>query len=292
MQLWERQSFRGANLEAANFIEAMLVSADFGQANLSRAYLGTKECDFAKFDGANISGAILSRAGLRGASFSRADLNGVDLQNACLLDASFSGANLSGADLRGANLIGATLIRTVLQGANLNGANLESANLSGADFSRALLNRANLTNADLTNVRGLEVDSTRLVHARFSPNANDAWSALRRTYTGPKLAINLLFVCLFFAPLIAKGATLSALSEVQQLVLKATNDGQPAEAPPDEREQLSIRMTCDAPEGGAVTISVPARAERAGADVVPTPPFERSIECRSISMLKLLLAGR
>ena len=214
----------------------------------------------ASLSGADLSGADLSRADLSGADLSEADLSGVDLSRANLSGADLSRANLSGADLSRANLSGADLSRAYLSGADLSwaylygadlsradlsGASLSGANLSEADLPGAILYRADLSDADLTDVDGLEVDSSRVVHARFSPNSSDKWSILRRTYTGPNLVLNLVLLLLFFAPLIIEGASLSAVGGAEQHVIDAVN----------HFDDHHFRTDCKGPDG-AITGTV------------------------------------
>lgn len=149
-------------------------------------------------------------------------------------------------------------------GAILFGADLTGANLTGGNLARANLNRAVLTDAVVTDTRGLAVDSTRIVHTRFSPAANDKWSILRRTYTGPSMVLNILFVFLFFIPMIVKGAALWSFGEGQTRIVAALN----------RIEGVSVSVGCDRPDG-AINGTFPAG--------------QLHLPCRSESMWRLLL---
>ena len=130
----------------------------------------------------------------------------------------------------------------------------------------AKLERANLSDADLREVRELHVDSCSILHARFSPRATDKWSVLRRTYTGPNLVINLIFLILFFTPLILKGASLSAFGDAQQRMIEAAShvDG------------IHLKVACDQQERAI-------SGEFRGVEV--------NVPCRSQPMWKLLLGS-
>ena len=167
---------------------------------------------------ANLSRANLSGADLGGANLSRADLSWTDLSEADL-----GGARLTRAQLRGAGLIHANLRGTDLRRAELSEADLSGADLSWAKLSGTEMRMADLSDTDLTEVSGLMVDSCRIVHARFSPNAKDPWSILRRTYTGTNLILNLLLILLFFAPLVIKGAGSVALGDAERRAVDALN---------------------------------------------------------------------
>ncbi len=180
-----------------------------------------------------------------------------NLRSANLSEADLSEAELSGAYLREVNLNGANLSGAILIKAELEAANLSSTDLLWADLSGTNLYRTDLSNADLVGVRGLEVDSNRILHARFSPRANDKWSILRRTYTGPNMVLNLLFTLLFFAPLVVKGGGFAILNEAQQRVIESAN----------RIEGYKLSIACNEPQGAisgtvhGVKVSVPCRAE-------------------------------
>jgi Pentapeptide repeats (8 copies) len=259
-----------------------LLSADLSEADLNRIDLSKADLNAAHLKGANLSEATLRKlhwaflidanlhkawlvdADLSKANLTRAKLGGATLQRANLVGAELSNADLGGADLSWAKLNEAYLEEANLNGANLIGANLTGAKLTGADLSGAHLSGTNLTDADLTDVKGLVLDNSRIVHARFSPRAKDEWSVLRRTYTGPNLVLNLLFLMLFFAPLVVKGAGLSALGNAQQRVIETAN----------RIEGYQLRIACDEPNG-AISGTV-----RGGEVRVP---------CRSEPMWRLLL---
>jgi uncharacterized protein YjbI with pentapeptide repeats len=118
--------FIGANLTDA-VIASRLDGADFSDANLTRARLGTMEPTW---------GSFRPRAVLRSANFNGATLVSTNLSTAVLHFAVFTNANLSNADLSGCDF----------SQANLSGANLSGANVAGADFY----------GVDLTGVVGLD----------------------------------------------------------------------------------------------------------------------------------------
>jgi len=112
-----------------------LSRADFRNADLSGARLGTERNQFKMPKQTDLSGAL------------------------------FGGANLEGADLTGANMIFANMA-----GANLNGAMLNRADLSNADLTGAALEGTDFTDANIygvvfKNVKGL-AQAKGLDHAR------------------------------------------------------------------------------------------------------------------------------
>jgi uncharacterized protein YjbI with pentapeptide repeats len=103
-------------------IFARLSRADFRNANLADARLGTERNQFkmpkqtdlsgALFDGANLQHADFTGANLIFANMAVANLRGTILVRADLSNADLSGAELAGADFTGANIYG-----TVFKGA-------------------------------------------------------------------------------------------------------------------------------------------------------------------------------
>jgi uncharacterized protein YjbI with pentapeptide repeats len=182
---WAPIDLSNANLSKADLRQADLRQADLRQADLRQADLRQADLRQADLSKADLVGAHLSEANL-----SKADLRQADLSKADLVGAHLSEANLSKADLSEA----------ALWFANLNEANLSEANLSRALLGAAKLSGADLQDANLTHVHGLVLDGQPTRGARFSPNAPDPWSVLRRQYTGPLMFINLALLVGFLAP--------------------------------------------------------------------------------------------
>ena len=216
----------------------------------------------------------LSEACFNEANVARTDLSKAHLGGAAFQKANIARANLSGADLRGAQL----------NEARLNNVDLTGANLSHADFTDASVRWADMSNCELFDTPSLEVDSTRIVHARFSPRAMDKWSVLRRTYTGPKLAINLLFVALFFIPLIVKGAALWGLSILQEPATNVSSGDQPS-----TQSSISIEVVCSTSGDGAVKVTLHPQEIRVGEVRATSPLREWSIKCQSMPAWQMLL---
>ena len=159
---------------------------------------------------------------LTGVSLTEADLTGVNLTRAHLDGVNLTRAHLDGADLTGAKLTGAKLTGAKLTRADLTATNLTRAVLFNADLTEADLIGANLTRAHLRGANGLRLDQTMIRNAVFSAWARDPWSTLRRSYTGPKFLLNLLFLVLFFAPYIGKTALWVGVNRTQEIVSTTT----------------------------------------------------------------------
>lgn len=192
-----------------------------------RAFAGAQLAG-AELAGQDLSGADLSRAELTGADLAKSTLRGcrldhADLSGASLWEADLSGADLTRADLTRADLSLASGTRVVCRGANMTSARLWEADLPRIDLSDARLEGASLERARLeeANLRGAtsyRLDDTLTRGARFSPNARDPWSVLRRNYSGPRLLFHLLLLVAFFLPYVGRTAALLAVNRGQESV--------------------------------------------------------------------------
>jgi uncharacterized protein YjbI with pentapeptide repeats len=217
-------NLRGARLDAAklndcvlheaDLREASLVQADVSQAQLVGAQLAGASLVKAAADHANFSEATLTSADLSSCSAKRSKFERARLVNATLAamiapetnftDAKLNEANCQGTDFNGAVLTQADLTAAQLQRSDLSRANMDDADLRGSDLDLATLKGARLRNADLRDVRNLRLDGQFIRLARFDPNSPDPWSVLRRTYTGPRMFLNLLLLVAFLAPYCAR----------------------------------------------------------------------------------------
>ena len=114
-------TFVGANLSGAR-IFARLSRADFRNANLSDAHLGTERNQFkmpkqTDLSGALFGGANLERADVTGANLIFANMVGANLKDAILIRADLSNADLSGAHLAGADFTDANIYGVVFRNA-------------------------------------------------------------------------------------------------------------------------------------------------------------------------------
>ena len=231
-----RANFREADLTDADLTNASAEEANWFDVTLRRAVLRNAALTRGHFGGHGIVVEFLHRGpsgSLRRRRYSEADLSDADL----------SGASLQFSNLCRANFEGAVADEADFSDADLSGANLARARLRSANFSNTKLSNSRLERADLLDVRSFEVDESYVRDANLGPAASDKWSILRRTYTGPKMMVNLALVALFFAPLIAQASVLGAISDAQAAALQAL-----ATDP--------ISVTCDQADGGAISATV------------------------------------
>jgi uncharacterized protein YjbI with pentapeptide repeats len=152
-------SFRKADLTDANFTQAILKSADFGLANLTRTCWHQDK----KLDRAMVDNSILLQASVR-------DL----LVNGNGYKKSYQGANLKGANLinvnlNQANLKEADISQATLQGANLEGANLTKTQAIGTNFTDAYLTGACLEAWNIDSTTQLEQVDCRYIYLLEHP---------------------------------------------------------------------------------------------------------------------------
>ena len=117
-------NFKKANLREVDFRHAYLYRADFRDAYLPLASLNTTVLISANFGGANLRVANLNTANLRSANLVRAN---------------FRGAILNGANLYDVNLAETNLCETDLRKAHLNKAYLGDTNLTNSTFGDTTL---------------------------------------------------------------------------------------------------------------------------------------------------------
>lgn len=146
------------------------------------------------------------------------DFNDLDLKGAFLYKVNLTKANLSGCDLRHAFLGHADLKNSNLQNANLHHANLYAADLESAEFKGCQLREAQLSNANLRDAKNFVLDGNQITGALFSHDSQDPYNVLRRTYSGPKFVLVLIFSLLAFLPIFFEIAILKTVGTLQDKV--------------------------------------------------------------------------
>jgi uncharacterized protein YjbI with pentapeptide repeats len=114
-----------------------------------------------------------------------------------------------------ANFTGhASFTHSVLAGASF----AHTAFTGGMDFFAA-----DLSGTDLRNAPDIHLDSTFVRGTKFRARAGDAWSRLRRNYTGTMFTIHLILLTAFVLPYIARAGMLLGVNRAQ-LLLQRTID--------------------------------------------------------------------
>ena len=176
-------------------MEANLIEAKLGGANLSYANLS-----FANLIGANLSSANLGEAKLIAANLSEANLSLANLGGSYLARADLSRANLSGANLTGATLLHTNLERADLTGCSIYGISVWDARLDGAKQSNLLITpkeqpAIQVDNLEVAQFIYLLLNNARIRHVidtigkkavlilgRFTPERRQFWIAFEKHY--------------------------------------------------------------------------------------------------------------
>ncbi|MDP2372446.1 pentapeptide repeat-containing protein [Reyranella sp.] len=286
--LFRYLELRGVSMRDASLSGLRFSRVDFSGSDLAAAKLDGTFINDSNFAGTNLESAKGSGVRLYGTNFTGANLHGVvfpsgdflnsvfenaNLRSAKLNDAELEQTNLSGADLVYANLDGAKLRLANVVRAKLSNATLIGTNLHGADLTSASLREATLEKADLRSVKGLELDSTYIMGARFRPGANDKWSTLRRNYTGPMFAFHFFILICFLTPYALRTVYWTFVNRVQTVATETA-------------KQLSDKLeTSNATTSG---LRVPDQTEIMLSAIKSFSPCF-SPECQSVPIWHLLL---
>jgi uncharacterized protein YjbI with pentapeptide repeats len=232
-------------------------SVDFDNAILSGICLRNAQWHGAVLGG-SLTGSVLSGADVTGAHFkgndlTRCKLNGTTLYGADLTEATLDGASVRdpmwpgerspGTPIdkwptpRSLNLGKATLVGASCKGADFHGADFSGANLRGSNLDGANLEGATFQDADLRDVSGARFDSCNVNGAKFSPNASDPWSVVRRQYSGPMFVLHLLLLVAFVIPYVTRTLMWVGVSHGQEAAvgaLRSARDSIGASAPAQE----------------------------------------------------------
>jgi hypothetical protein len=255
----------GLQLVGVDLSKADLKNCRFIQCDLTEADLSDSDLQEAEFTSCNCQGATFLEANAQAAQFHLTDLTAATLALANFSKAQLETEELVKADLEYTNLSGALLSGVSLRDATCGETNFAGADLEEADFTNANVFRADLTDANLWAAVGLEMDNCRIVNARLWPYSKDRWSVLRHRYTGPRLAINLLLIALFFLPLVLKGSALWGISELERVALSGGG----------AMRGVSVSIDCERAESGTLTLNSPSGINNVG--------------CRNLPIWKLLL---
>jgi hypothetical protein len=101
---------------------------------------------------------------------------------------------------------------------DLSRAKFRRVNFRGVDFGYSSVQFAEFENCDLRDARRLRFDDNLLLHSTLSPYIREPWSRLRRSYTGPKMAFNLIFLATFFTPLLLSSFLWLELNHAERIV--------------------------------------------------------------------------
>jgi len=227
-------NFDRTHLQGAVFRKTKLHNARFNEAFLRHADFSGAEIYHGQFEGVKAEAATFVGAQLETCDFNSPFVEGKRIY------ASFVCANFTGANVLAANFTWAVLKSAVFSHANLSDSVMTNAAVEQTDFS----------DANLRGTKGLRLDDTYVARARFSADAKDPWSVLRREYTGPKFAFHLLLLIMFLLPKvftivrwqIVSGMQQNAILAAQQVSKSMSDMSSKGGLPPDVSAGIVTRI--------------------------------------------------
>jgi len=215
-------SFKNAILRDTAFGNGVILDdCDFENANFgdtSFEFCHLSNCKFHRTDGGSITGLTFLRAHCAGVFFAGR------LINVTFNLAELHHANFTEVAFQDCSFVNATADHCIFMDARFTGVEFEGARLIGSDFSgttfdaKTDLFSADLTDADFRRAHGYQFDDNRANGIILSPDATDEWSVLRRAYTGAKFGFNVIFLLLFFLPIVAKAVFWMQVAQFEHTV--------------------------------------------------------------------------
>lgn len=194
-----RADFRQAKMQQIKLDNAILVHADFSDANLDGGILKEADLRWANLSKALLRNTDLTQANLKycnlnGTDFTDSQLNGADLDHAIGIEVDFTSADLRFANLTSVQFPRAKMINTDLQKANLTGAQLESSNfnnatLQSANFFEASLSDSVFDNANLESakLKTAFIDEAKFLNTNLSKAEMQSVNGYKANFTDAKL---------------------------------------------------------------------------------------------------------
>jgi len=180
-----------------------------------------------RFDGATISHSVFTGESLNACTFNRASLSDVEFRGN-LTAINFGRARLTNVifydnipfrncHFQNAELESCRFEEGRFTSCDLSRGKFRSVIFRGVDFGRSATYLAEFVNCDMRKTRGLRLDENLLSQSIFSAYAREPWSRLRRSYTGPKMAFNLIFLATFFTPLMISSFSWLEMNHAEQI---------------------------------------------------------------------------
>ena len=147
--------FRGASLDYAQFVGAIIPKTNFIRAKLSYSNFYEAVTDASLFNNviaekAHFHGSRLVSSNFNNVVFLKSDFSDSIMDGITAKYSNWEGSDLSESSLIGANFKDANLKSVSFVNADLRGVNFEGASLEGANFEGANLNGTNFKNTDVT----------------------------------------------------------------------------------------------------------------------------------------------
>lgn len=145
--------------------------------------------------------------------------DGPDLSSLVFNGTSFYGLHLSWADFSNCEFWGCNFRHS-----SLIKANFDAAKFKRTDFRDARVDHASFEKADLRGASCIRFDGNEVSGAKLPQRPTDRWSILKRTYTGPKMFVNFLFLIIYMSPILFELGSLIFLGGIVESSIRAEGD--------------------------------------------------------------------
>lgn len=234
-------SFKSENLISCNFSAARIDHTSFENADLRScvfegAVLRLKRVDIQNhvgainFEGAKLQGVNFTKILVKRwdhmdemerhlNDFSDIDLSGMDFTGALLPSSNFKRAKLNRVSFQDAKLSDCDFTESEVNAVNFSYADLSSVIFGNVDLTTAKLSGADLTKANLRSAKNFILDDNYTDRTKFPVIANDPWSKLRGSYSGPMFLLNMILLITFLTVYGGKVAFWYGINQAQQEIL-------------------------------------------------------------------------
>lgn len=146
------------------------------------------------------------------------DLSGKSLDGIIFKDCNITSCNFSGSSLIKSSFFGSTVIKTKYIDTNAADASFSKAKLDELDFERATLSRVDFSGADIWNVKNAVFDDCITRTANINTRKGEAWSELKKDYSGVFFILYTIMLMAFFIPNIASFISILTASTISERV--------------------------------------------------------------------------
>jgi uncharacterized protein YjbI with pentapeptide repeats len=216
---FERMDFRGCEISSLYFKGCKFEDCNFSNSTVRAAF---EECEFpdtnmtaifleASLQKCTFSDVVLPCSHIHKTTFAKCTFTDVNFKAATLYEVGFP-TQLSALHRWIARVLEREE-RCVIQGCDF-----QEVTLTFVDFRRAKLSSCDFRGVDLTLCENFIFDDTQVNGARLPIRTNEPWTVLYRKYTGSRMLFNLVFLAIYFTPLIIKALMLLVLAHIELLV--------------------------------------------------------------------------
>jgi uncharacterized protein YjbI with pentapeptide repeats len=240
---FDRIDFTGCEINGLQFINCTFRNCDFSLASITSG----------KFDSCDFSHAKMRNARLIGWDAVNCQFRGVDMHSVYMHEGRFQncffiGIEFTEAKVEYTQFLTVDLKRTIIHFFRLLGKQKEplptlgrskfeacsfqdASELRYIDFGESRLTDCDLREVDLATCTGFVFDNTEITQTRLPVATDEPWLILVRKYTGSRMLFNLIFLGIYFTPLIVKGILLLSLAQIELALINRFSVTNPTSEP-------------------------------------------------------------